>query len=306
MNAAAVEFDLGSFLDAERRAVDRALQAVLEARLAGVPDSIAGPIRYAVEAGGKRLRPILCRAAYHAAGGRAGEPGIDDVACAVELIHTYSLMHDDLPCMDDDDLRRGRPSTHRAFDVPRATVAGAALIPLACETVSRGGEALGLTPHERAELVRVLCIAAGGAGMVGGQILDLEAEGRAIPLDQLEAIHARKTGALLAASLRLGGLAARAPGRILEALDAYGRALGLAFQITDDILDVTGASAVLGKTAGKDLDQQKATYPALLGLDAAQVRARQEMERAVDALRAASLNDPVLEALARFAVERDR
>lgn len=306
MNAAAVEFDLDTFLDAERQAVDRALHALLDDQLADVPDPIAEPIRYAVEAGGKRLRPILCRAAYHAAGGRAGEPGIDDVACAVELIHTYSLVHDDLPCMDDDDLRRGRPSTHRAFDVPRATVAAAALIPMACETVSRGGEALGLSDPECAELVRVLCVAAGGAGMVGGQLLDLEAEGRAIPLDALEAIHARKTGALLAASLRLGGLAARAPARLLEALDAYGRALGLAFQITDDILDVTSASAVLGKTAGKDRDQHKATYPAILGLDAARVRARQEMERAVATLRTASLNDHILEALARFAVERDR
>lgn len=270
----------------------------------GCPRHLAEAIRYSLLAPGKRLRPLLVLMAAESCG--CSPQQAMPAACAVEMVHTYSLIHDDLPAMDDDDLRRGRPSTHRAFDVPRATVAGAALIPLACETVSRGGEALGLTPHERAELVRVLCIAAGGAGMVGGQILDLEAEGRAIPLDQLEAIHARKTGALLAASLRLGGLAARAPGRILEALDAYGRALGLAFQITDDILDVTGASAVLGKTAGKDLDQQKATYPALLGLDAAQVRARQEMERAVDALRAASLNDPVLEALARFAVERDR
>lgn len=301
-----VTFDLDRYLADERAAFEAARRRLVDLLLADAPVDVAEPIRYALDAGGKRLRPVLCVAAFRAAGGAPDADGIYDVACALELIHTYSLVHDDLPCMDDDDLRRGRPTTHRVFGVERAVVAGAALIPLACRAAVIGGERLGLETEERLGLVMELCRAAGAGGMVGGQHLDLEAEGRAPTLDALEAIHHRKTGALLAASLRLGGLAARADEGVLDALGAYGRSIGLAFQIADDVLDVTASTEVLGKTAGRDAVLAKATYPALLGLDGARARARAEVHAAVAALRAAGVASTELEALARYTVERER
>lgn len=301
-----VTFDLDEYLAGERAAFEAARHRLVDLLLSDAPAEVAEPIRYALDAGGKRLRPILCVAAFRAAGGARDADGIHDVACALELIHTYSLVHDDLPCMDDDDLRRGRPTTHRVFGVPRAVVAGAALIPLACRAAMIGGERLGLESGERLALIAELCRAAGAGGMVGGQHLDLEAEGHDTPIEALEAIHQRKTGALLAASLRLGGLAARAGEAVLEALGAYGRSVGLAFQIADDVLDVTASTEVLGKTAGRDAALDKATYPALLGLDGARARARAEADAAVARLRAAGIESRELEALARYAVERER
>lgn len=290
--------------------------------LAESPASVAEPIRYAVESGGKRLRPVLCMAAYRAVRGdserrtgaraaaRVGAPvamdAVCEVAAAVELIHTYSLVHDDLPCMDDDDLRRGRPSAHRAFDVPCAVVAGAALIPLAVGVAARGAARLGLPPAPRMAIIRELTNAAGAAGMVGGQLEDLEAEGTRSGVDELERIHSRKTGALLAASLRIGGLAGHGGAAVLEALGEFGRAIGLAFQVTDDVLDVTGTAAVLGKTAGKDAAAAKATFPGLLGVEDARRRAREEVDRGLAALRGANIQTRELTALAHLVVERDR
>lgn len=303
-------FDLGRYLESEREAIERARERLVEGLVAGLPEDVAGPVRYALEAGGKRLRPILVVAAYRAAGGgdgkEAGERGIHDVACAVEFVHTYSLVHDDLPCMDNDDLRRGKPTTHRVYGSGRAVIAGAALIPLAVLALARGGRALGLEGGEIASMVRELCEAAGAAGMVGGQLLDLDAEGLPVDLSDLEAIHRRKTGALLAASLRIGGVAARADRAVIEALGEYGRSVGLAFQIADDVLDLTGETAKLGKTAGRDVALEKATYPSLLGIDGAIARARAEAEAAVAALRSAGIDTPELVALAHYAVERDR
>ncbi|HEX7119699.1 MAG TPA: farnesyl diphosphate synthase [Longimicrobiales bacterium] len=312
MSVAQPVFTLAAYLERERSAIEAARARLLDALLDGAPASVAEPVRYALDAGGKRLRPVLCVAAYRAArGGAAGDAGaapdgVYDVACAIELIHTYSLVHDDLPCMDDDDLRRGRPTTHREFGEVAAVVAGAALIPLAARAVEQGGVRLGLPPEVRMRLVRELLAAAGGGGMVGGQLLDLEAEGRTVPIEALTAIHDRKTGALLAAAPRMGGVAAGADDAIVEGLGAYGRRLGLAFQIADDVLDVTGSTAALGKTAGRDEALAKATYPALLGVDGARRRAREEADAAVAALRAVGIDSPALEALARYAVERDR
>lgn len=308
-------FDLEGFLAREWEAVEVARRGVSERLLAELEPSLAEPIGYALDAGGKRLRPILCVASYRAVAGRAvSQPdraegdaereAIYHIALALELIHTYSLVHDDLPCMDDDDLRRGRPTTHRVHGVARAVAAGSALIPLAALVLETGGKALGLEPAERLELVRILARAAGAEGMVGGQWLDLEAEGADVDLTMLEDIHRRKTGALLAAATCLGGVAARADIETLAALARYGQALGLAFQIADDILDLTGDPALLGKTAGRDLTLGKATYPALLGLEGARARALAEAERAVAALRSAQLDTPALVALARYAVER--
>jgi geranylgeranyl diphosphate synthase type II len=300
-------FTVASFLHAERERVETALRRVVDAALDGAPAAVAEPVRYALDAGGKRLRPILCAAAYRAA--RVGvetPPAVYDLAAALELVHTYSLVHDDLPGMDDDDVRRGRPATHRAFDTPRAMVAGAALIPLACGVVARAAAALGLDAGRQADLVAELAVAAGGGGMVGGQVADLEAEGRTITLDELETIHRRKTGALLTAALRLGGMAAGAGSEVLRALDRYGRALGLAFQITDDLLDVTGRPEVTGKTAGRDADLAKATFPGLLGVEEARRRAGKELENALAALAGAGISSQELVALAAYAVERDR
>lgn len=296
-------FPLESFLEAERSRVDAALERAVA--LPDAPAAVADPIRYAVRGGGKRLRPILCVAAYRAFRQEVS-PGVYDLAASLELVHAYSLVHDDLPSMDDDPVRRGRAATHVAFGVGVATVAGAALIPLAARTAAAAADRLALDAERRISLVRELCAAAGAGGMVGGQVLDLEAEGRALGVHELELVHRRKTGALLAAAPVMGGIAARAGPIALDALRAYGAALGLAFQITDDILDVTGTSAVLGKTAGRDGALEKATFAAVQGVTAARARAREEVEAALAALDATGIRSEELVALAGFAAERDR
>lgn len=295
-------FRLADYLDDERAAIDAALAGIVAGLVEG---PVAEAIRYAVEGGGKRLRPIVCVAAYRALAGQP-PPAVYGLAASLELIHTYSLVHDDLPSMDDDAVRRGRPSTHIAHGVGAATAAGAAMIPLAARTASEAAAALGLAPAVRGRIVAELCAAAGGGGMVGGQLLDLAAEGRSTTLDELEGIHRLKTGALLALAPRLGGLAAGADERALTALDVYGRSLGLAFQIADDILDVTGSTDVLGKTAGRDTQLEKATYPALAGVEEAARRARREADVARAALEAVGIESRELAALAAYAVERDR
>ena len=249
---------------------------------------LSDAIRYALQTRGKRLRPALVAVAYEAVIGRAATAGVYDLGCAVELIHTYSLVHDDLPCMDDDDLRRGRATVHRAFDNATATVAGAALIPLAVGIAGRGSEKLGLPAAAAAAAIGGLCRAAGAEGMVAGQWLDLQAENQPASTAALEAIHRRKTGALLAESLRLGGRAASANPEQLAALHQFGISLGLAFQITDDVLDETARTAELGKTAGRDAALGKSTYPAHFGIEGARALARQHIERGGEHLRASA------------------
>ncbi len=297
---------LEALLEREREQVEEGLLTALEPHPdhAG-PATLVAAARYAIEGGGKRLRPVLCVAAWGAFRDDRPAP-LYRLAAALELIHTYSLIHDDLPLMDDDDIRRGRPATHVVYGVPAATLAGAALIPRAARVADAAGRDLGLSSGVRTELVTTLCRAAGGGGMVGGQVLDLEAEGRSVSLEELEAIHRRKTGALLTAAPVLGGIAAGAGGVARDALTLYGTALGLAFQVTDDILDVTGSTAVLGKTAGRDTVLHKATYPALAGMEASRLRAEEQVEIAIAALGAAAIDSEELRALARYAVERDR
>lgn len=303
--------DFQAFIERERQAVEATLQRLAVRDLVELPPGIRAPVRYALEAGGKRLRPILCVAAFEAATKPHGSPGknpaaVYEIGCAVEWVHTYSLVHDDLPCMDDDDLRRGRPSTHLVFGSRSAMVAGFGLILEACRLLDQAGRALGLLPLERMVLVKELCAGAGAQGMVAGQVRDLEAESRpALGLRALEQVHKLKTGALIVASLRLGGIAARAGQTVLDALTRYGLGLGLAFQIIDDVLDVTGQEARLGKPAGSDDAMGKATFPALLGIDGARQRAETEVAEALDALVAAGLASPEFEGLARFAVGRD-
>ncbi len=301
-----VTVDLQEFLDREQRIAASALEEASGALLTAVPESLSEPIRYALASGGKRLRPIFCATAYRASAGGATPEALYALAASLEIIHTYSLVHDDLPCMDDDDFRRGQPAVHRAFGVDAAVLAGAAMIPLACAALHRGAAMLDLAPETVAEILRELCGAAGAGGMVGGQLLDLEAEGRSLTLAELETIHRRKTGALIGAAVRIGALAARAADHVVDALESYGLRVGLAFQITDDVLDVTAESAILGKPAGSDHARGKSTFVGLLGVDGARDRAREEIERAVDAIRIADVATPELEALASHAVERDR
>jgi geranylgeranyl diphosphate synthase type II len=293
-----------SLHEARRRvedALDRFLPAVDPTAAAACPARLAEAMRYSVQAGGKRLRPALCLLAAEACG--ADPARALPAACALELVHTYSLIHDDLPAMDDDDLRRGRPTCHRAFDEATAILAGDGLLTLAFEIIVRH-----TTPPEAAAgCVRALAEGAGPEGMVGGQMADLQAEGRtdATP-EALEAIHRRKTGALLRAALRMGGIVAGAPESVLQALDTYGRAVGLAFQIIDDLLDVQGDEARLGKRVGKDSDLGKWTYPALLGLDGSRAKARQLAEEAVAALEPLGSRADRLRAIAWDLLERDR
>lgn len=265
------------------------------------------PVTYALSTSGKRLRPILCVLAYAVA--RRADPRraptpVYELACAIEIVHTYSLVHDDLPCMDDDDLRRGRPTLHRAFGVRTATLTGAALIPAAMAVLIGAARGLGLESSRTASLVRELTGASGTRGMVGGQQLDLEAEGRDIRADELEFIHRRKTGALLASALRIGAIAGDASPDVLGRLTGYGDALGLAFQIADDLLDVEGESDRLGKIAGRDIALRKSSYPSIHGLDAARELARESVATAKAAVD--GLNAPELFELADFVVERAR
>jgi geranylgeranyl diphosphate synthase type II len=256
------------FLVRERERVDEALREVVAQRAPAFVERLRKPVEYALSSPGKRIRPVLCVAAYRAATGvTIVDADVYRLSCALEIVHTYSLIHDDLPCMDDDDLRRGRPTLHRVYDNAVAIVVGAALLPLAVDVLGGGAAALGLTDEERAALVIELTDAAGPSGMVGGQLLDLRAESRQVDGEELEKIHKAKTGTLLTASLRIGALAGRASEDLLSALTAYGRALGLAFQIADDLLDVEGSSGTLGKTAGRDRELEKASYPALYGVE---------------------------------------
>ena len=262
-------------------------------------------IRYSLLGEGKRLRPTLVFAAHEALGG-AGSAGVAELAAAVEVVHAYSLVHDDLPCMDDDDLRRGRPTAHRAFDVPRATRAGYQMVALAAQVLAHGLDALRLGERRRREIALELFRAAGAGGMIGGQALDLEAEAKTLPIGDLEEVHRRKTGALIAASCVIGGLAAGedAPQGHVEALRAYGQAIGLAFQIADDVLDATATSDQLGKTAGKDAARAKATFVTLLGVGTARAEAERLAAQAVDQLRQAGLVSPTLVELAHYIVTR--
>lgn len=281
--------------------VESALDRICTVWLPELPPPVAQAIRYAVVSEGKRLRPILMLEAYSACGG-TGDAA--DLAASIEIVHAYSLVHDDLPCMDDDDLRRGRPTVHRAFGVPVATTAGLAMVPLAARAAWNSAQSLGLSVIDASDILRELMQASGGAGMVGGQLLDLEAEGASLELEELERVHRAKTGALIRASVTLGARAARASDKKRFAFDRYGAAIGLAFQIADDILDVTATSDQLGKTAGRDIELRKSTFPVLLGVEGARRKAEDLVEEACAALRSEQLLTPALEQIARFIVER--
>lgn len=263
------------------------------------PTRLHAAMRHAALNGGKRIRPLLVYAAGHAFG--ANEQSLDDAALAIELIHCYSLVHDDLPAMDDDDLRRGQPTVHIAFDEATAILAGDALQSLAFERLANAPA----PDNAKVAMLRELAIASGHAGMCGGQALDIDATGQRINIDQLERLHAMKTGALLRAAVRLGALAAGADAAQFTALDAYADALGLAFQVKDDILDIEADSATLGKTAGKDIAQDKATFPALIGIEASRGRLQTLANTMQSSLAQLHADSSALAVLGQRVVERD-
>lgn len=295
------EFDFPGYLAARLTLVDRALDEAL-AQTAGAPSRLVEGMRYSVFAGGKRIRPVLMIAACEAVGGTARQ--VLPAACALELIHTYSLIHDDLPAMDDDDFRRGRPTNHRVYGEAGAILAGDALLTEAFALLAQAQSFPGLAAETVLRVIRIIAQAAGSQGMVGGQVVDMASEGQQIDLNTLESIHNRKTGALIVAALQTGALLGGGEAAALAAVTRYGQAAGLAFQVADDILDVIGDQALLGKDVGSDQARGKVTYPSLLGLDGARLRARELMEEAMAALQPLGAAAGPLREIARYIVDR--
>ena len=292
-------FDFAAYLAKSKNLIETALDDSLGPER---PESLREAMRYSLLAGGKRLRPILCLAACELAGGDR-EKAIP-TAVALEMIHTMSLIHDDLPSMDNDDLRRGRPTNHKVFGDAIAILAGDALLTRAFEMVSvRTSE---VSSERLLKVVGELSLVAGAPGLVGGQVVDLESEGKEVDLETLEYIHLHKTGALLKACVICGALIGGANDELLDALKIYAKGIGLAFQIVDDILDVTSSSEVLGKTAGKDLIADKTTYPKLLGLNESRNRANQLVAEAKGVIEPWKDNAAPLLALADYITNRDR
>ena len=292
-------FNFSSYLEKTRSLVEVALNEALGPEH---PEKLREAMRYSLLAGGKRLRPILCLASCELAGGNS--QNAMPTAVALEMIHTMSLIHDDLPSMDNDDLRRGRPTNHKVYGDAIAILAGDALLTRAFEMVAlRTNE---VSSERLLKVVGELSLVAGAPGLVGGQVVDLECEGKKVDLETLEFIHLHKTGALLKACVTCGALIGGAEEELLDALKIYARGIGLAFQIIDDILDVTASSDVLGKTAGKDLIADKTTYPKLLGLDESRKRADDLVRQAKQALDPWKSSSGPLLALADYITNRDR
>lgn len=283
---------VNAFLLASKTRVEAVLEDVLPAA-EHRPGTLHQAMRYSMMAGGKRLRPALCYAAFEDCGG-SGQAA-DWGASALEMVHTFSLIHDDLPCMDDDDFRRGMPTCHKKFGEAMAVLAGDALSILAFRVLARAGSA---------EAVSLLADALGSDGMLGGQVVDIESEGKPCDLDTVDYIHVHKTSALIEASLELGALLAGADAERRKLYRDYGRAIGLAFQIVDDILDIEASTETLGKDAGSDIANQKATYPAVVGLEESKIRSRYLVAQAVELTHRMGPRGAVLADLARFIVER--
>src|SRR5213592_2616166 len=292
--------NLKSYLVTRQKLIDRALDRYLP-KANRKPATLHRAMRYSLFAGGKRLRPILCLAATEACDGKIGNAV--PLACALECIHTYSLVHDDLPSMDDDDFRRGRPTCHKIFGDGIAILAGDALLTIAFEIISN---AKPTSRYDTSILLREIAVAAGSQKLIAGQVADLEAEGQNVKRDQLQFIHENKTAAILKSSVRLGAMSANADARKLSAVTRFGQRLGLAFQIIDDILDVTQTSEILRKSAGKDAAAKKATYPGVIGLQKSCEEARRLTRQAHNALSVFSSSDAEpLHALANYLLERE-
>jgi geranylgeranyl diphosphate synthase, type II len=292
--------NIKNYLVTRQKLIDRALDRYLP-KANTRPATLHRAIRYSLFAGGKRLRPILCLAAAEASGGNINDAL--PLACALECIHTYSLVHDDLPSMDNDDFRRGRPTCHKAFGEGIAVLAGDALLTVAFEIVSRAKPS---RRYSMSTLLRETAVAAGSQKLIAGQVADLEAEGKNVSRPDLQFIHENKTAAILQTSVRLGAMSANANTKKLSALTRFGQRLGLAFQVIDDILDVTQTSEVLGKSAGKDVAAKKATYPAVIGLEKSRAEAKRLTRQAHHALSVFNSRDAeALHALANYLLERE-
>ena len=292
--------ELHRYLNERRQLVEDALDRFIP-RADEPPERLHDAIRYSVLAPGKRIRAILVIAGAEAVAGEGWRAL--PTACALECIHAFSLIHDDLPSMDDDDFRRGRPTNHKVFGEAMALLAGDALLALAFELIADNAQ---IVPEDRVvPVMKLISRAAGTAGMVGGQVTDIESEGKEITPEELQAIHMRKTGELIRASVMAGAMLSGSSTSELNALEAYGRSVGLAFQIADDILDVVGDEARIGKPVGSDQRQDKITYPRLFGLDESRRRAQQEVEHAIETLSAMGESADALRGIARYIVERD-
>ena len=290
-----------AYIKEQKQYVDQALQEYLDEL--PYDSQLTKAMAYALMAGGKRLRPILCISAAKAIG--ANEKDVMPAACAIEMIHTYSLIHDDLPAMDDDDMRRGQPTCHKQFDEATAILAGDALLTHAfyilSNTLLKSND-----PLTWAKIIHILTQACGCQGMIEGQMRDMIAEKQSLTLDELETLHQLKTGALIQVSITIGALLGNATSWQLDQLAIYGQALGIAFQIVDDILNVTGDSSIMGKSVGTDFNRQKSTYPSLLGLDQSKQKANDLSQRAIKALAQFDNCADPLRTIAKYVVERNR
>jgi geranylgeranyl diphosphate synthase type II len=296
-------FDLKVYLKAKQQKINAALRTLWEGT-EPFPTPLIQAMRYSLEAGGKRLRPILCMAASEAVGG--SDADVIPAACALELIHTYSLIHDDLPAMDDDDLRRGKPTCHRAFDEATAILAGDGLLTAAFEVLAGAGQTQGGDPLKWLEVSYLIARAAGHTGMVQGQMMDLSVEGRAITLKELETLQRLKTGALIEVSLKAGAILGGGASEEVSSLALYGQYVGLAFQLADDILNIESTPEIIGKPVGSDQAHKKITGPSLIGLEEAKVRAAKLIDCALEALTGFGGRGQPLAALARYVVERKK
>ncbi len=297
----ATSTELQRFLDATRPQIDEVLARWGERAASELGGRVGEAVAYSLAGPGKRFRPALVMATYRELGGMGD---VTELAAAVEVVHTYSLVHDDLPCMDDDDLRRGRPTTHVQFDVATATEAGFRMVPLAARVLAAGATRLRLTKDATSQVGGLLFRGAGAAGMVGGQLLDLENEGKPASIEQLTEIHTRKTGALISACVQIGSTAAGADAARMAAVLNYAQEIGMAFQISDDVLDATASSTQLGKTAGKDERQNKATFATVLGLEAAAGEAERCVQNAIAQLGRGGVDSVLLEEMAQFIINR--
>lgn len=295
-------FDLAAYIAEKNKHVNRSLVSAF--RDVDASGRIVAAMQYSLMAGGKRLRPILCLAANEAVGGKETEAL--PAACALEMIHTYSLIHDDLPAMDNDDLRRGKPTCHVAFDEATAILAGDALLTLAFQILS--ATPMRSEKHSRKwlEIIHTVSTAAGYRGMIEGQMLDILSEGKTLSLTQLESMHKLKTGALIQASLQCGVIIGGGTSAQMAALEVYARNIGLAFQVTDDILNIEGDPQVMGKAAGTDALRNKITYPALLGLEESKAFAQDLVRNALKALEDFDRRSDPLRALSKYIIERHR
>lgn len=295
--------DLKTYLEEKRAIVNEALKEIFPPATAPSGD-IVKAMNYSLFAGGKRLRPILCMAGAEAVGGNGRS--VLPVACALELIHTYSLIHDDLPVMDDDDMRRGKPTSHKVFGEALAVLAGDGLLTEAFRTMTLTDTLGRVDPRALLRVVALISEAVGYQGMVGGQVVDIQSEGKDVNYPLVEFIHAHKTGALITASVSSGAILGGGEETQISALTEYGRKIGLAFQISDDILDIEGDSLEMGKSLGGDVEKEKITYPSVIGLDRSKAIEREMVDQALEALKGFDHRAEPLRRIAAYIIERKK